>query len=152
MDELFDKIKDGASKAKDVAEKMAKKAAKHTSNAITSTKLSYSINEAKGHITDIYAEIGKTVYEKYLNGGAVDSEFTSEFEKISTLMNDIEELQAKKAELKNMVHCDNCDTINPSSSEYCSKCGAKLNSCDDEIIEDDDDTEEVITITPSKGE
>ena len=62
MDEFFDKIKDGASKAKDSAEKLAKKVVKHTSDAITNTKLSISINEANNKIKDIYSEIGKALY------------------------------------------------------------------------------------------
>ena len=68
MEELFDKIKDGATKTKDAASRLAKEVAKRTSNAITSTKLSYSINEANNKIKDIYAEIGKSIYEKYLKG------------------------------------------------------------------------------------
>ncbi|MBQ3124837.1 MAG: hypothetical protein IJC09_05410 [Clostridia bacterium] len=154
MEELFDKIKDGASKTKDAAGRLAKEVAKRTSNAITSTKLSYAINDANNKIKDIYAEIGKTIYEKYLDGEAVDSEFTDEFEKINAYMDDIEALQAKKAELKNILRCENCDTLNPATSEFCSKCGAKLTASDvaDDAEDADEDVEDVITITPEKGE
>lgn len=153
MEELFDKIKDGASKTKDAAGKLAKEVAKRTSNAITSTKLSYSINEANNKIKDIYEQIGKTIYEKYLDDDYTDSEFTVEFEHINALMQDIEVLQAKKAELKNILHCENCDTLNPTSSKYCSKCGAKLTSFDDVKVDDvESDEDNVITITPEKGE
>ena len=62
MDEFFDKLKDGASKAKDAAERLAKEVTKRTSNAITSTKLSYSINEANNKAEDIFAKIGKGIY------------------------------------------------------------------------------------------
>lgn len=152
MEELFDKIKDGASKTKDVAGKLAKEVAKRTSNAITSTKLSYSINEANNKIKDIYEQIGKTIYEKYLDDDYTDSEFDVEFEQINALMQDIEVLQTKKAELKNILRCENCDTLNPTSAKYCSKCGAVLTVCDDIEADDDDDEEDVITITPEKGE
>ena len=47
MDELFDKLKDGASKAKDNAEKIAKKVAQRTSNVINQTKLTFAVNEAQ---------------------------------------------------------------------------------------------------------
>lgn len=153
MEELFDKIKDGASKTKEAAGHLAKKVAKRTSNAITSTKLSYSISEANGKIKDIYAQIGKALYEKYLNGETV-SDFVDEFEKIDALMHDIEALQDKKAELKNALRCPECDTLNSTDSEYCSKCGTPLaKACDvDEVNADDDEIEEVITITPEKGE
>ena len=149
MEELFDKIKDGATKTKDAASRLAKEVAKRTSNAITSTKLSYSINEANNKIKDIYAEIGKTMYEKYLDNGD-ESDFASEFEKISVLMQDIEILETKKAELKNVLRCAECGTLNPTTSEYCAKCGAKLAeyTAGSDVTQYDD----VITITPEKGE
>ena len=59
MDEFLDKIKDGASKTKDAAERLAKEVAKRTSNAIRITKLSYAMNDANNKIKDIYAKIGK---------------------------------------------------------------------------------------------
>lgn len=153
MDELFDKIKGGASKTKDTAGKWAKVFAKHTSNAITSTKLSYSINDAKNQITDIYTEIGKTIYEKYKNGEYSNLEFESEFERIDALITDIDELRDKKAELKNVLRCEECGTMNPQSSEYCSKCGAKLTDSNELEIDDDTaDDDDVITITPVQGE
>lgn len=155
MEELFDKIKGGASKTKDAAGRIAKELAKRTSNAITSTKLSYAINDANNKIRDIYAEIGKTMYERYLNDGDEETEFKDEFDRISIFMQDIEALQAKKAELKNVLRCTECDTPNPTTSEYCSKCGAKLAIVEDVPVEEDvyeEETEEVITITPVKGE
>ncbi len=152
MDELLDKIKDGASKTKDAAGRLAKEVAKRTSNAITSTKLSYAINDANNKIKDIYAEIGKTMYEKYLDDG-YDSDFASEFEKISVLMQDIEILETKKAELKNVLRCSECGTFNPATSEYCAKCGSKLGEYTDTLTETaDTEYGDVITITPEKGE
>ncbi len=152
MEELFDKIKDGASKTKDAAGRLAKEVAKRTSNAITSTKLSYAINDANNKIKDIYAEIGKTIYEKYLDGEAVDSEFTDAFEKINAFMDDIENLEAKKAELKNVLRCPDCNTLNPLTSEFCAKCGAKLTVPETDEVDTEEDIEDVITITPEKGE
>ena len=149
MDEFLDKIKDGASKTKDAAERLAKEVAKRTSNAITSTKLSYAINDANNKIKDIYAEIGKTMYEKYLDNGE-ESDFASEFEKISVLMQDIEILETKKAELKNVLRCAECSTLNPTTSEYCAKCGAKLAKYTDSS--DGNQYDNAITITPEKGE
>ena len=140
MDELFDKIKDGASKTKGAAERIAKEVAKRTSNAIASTKLSYSINEANNKIKDIYAEIGETIYKDYLDGNFENSQFADKFEKIGSLINDIDALQAKKAELKNGLYCNKCDTINSTDSDYCAKCGTKLekyNEFDEDILEDE---------------
>lgn len=155
MDELFDKIKHGASVAKDTAGKFAKQVAHYTSNAVTSTKLSFSINEANNKMKDIFAKIGKDIYEMHNNGEIDASSFNDEFEQISKLKSDIEALTEKKAELKNSVYCANCNTMNNADSDFCSKCGAALIKKDDyddsdinvEFIEDEE-----ITITPQESE
>lgn len=155
MDELFDKIKHGASVAKDTAGKFAKQVAHHTSNAISSTKLSFSINEANNKMKDIYSKIGKDIYEMYLNGEIDDSSFKDEFEQISKLKADIEALTEKKAELKNSVCCANCNTMNNVDSDYCSKCGAALikkDEYDDSDINVEYVDDEEITITPQESE
>ncbi len=156
MDDIMNKIKETASKAKDGASKFAKIFAKRTSDAISSTKLSISISEANNKIKDIYTEIGETMYEKYLNNEATDPEFETAFQQIDKLMVDIGELYDKKAELKNAQRCKNCGTLNKDDADFCSKCGATLecDDCDDvEIDETEDDAiDEVITITPEKGE
>ena len=77
MDEFFDKLKDGAYKAKDGAERIAKEVAKRTSNAITYTKLTFAVNEAQKKVNDVYTEIGKNMYEKYLEGEGYDDTFTA---------------------------------------------------------------------------
>ena len=149
MDELFDKIKDGATKTKDAAGKLAKEVAKRTSNAISSTKLSYSINGAQNKIEDIYSQIGKTIYDKYLEGES-DDRFTEEFEKIDALMQDIESLQNKKAELKNSIRCIECETLNSKDAEFCSQCGAKLQNIQTSSDDEDEEVEEII-IEPVEG-
>lgn len=161
MDELFDKIKDGAYKAKDGASKIAKQVAKKTSNAISITKLSFTVNETQGKIKDIYTEIGKSLYAKHLDGNDYE-EFTDELNHIDKLMEEIEALNDKIADLKNSLKCDECGALNPTTSDYCAKCGAALpkdaEDNDDEIsIEDafesaEDDDEEIIIITPQKPE
>lgn len=152
MDELFDKLKDGASKAKDGAERIAKEVAKRTSNVITNTKLSYLINESNSKINDVYTLIGKEMYKKYLDGELVDSEFEEKFEQIDKLMKDIDSINEKKAELKNSLRCAECGTFNPLTSDYCSKCGAELSH--DIPTEDDEDAvydaEDIITIDPQE--
>ncbi len=155
MDDIMNKIKETAAKAKDGAGKFAKIFAKRTSNAINSTKISISISEANSKIKDIYTEIGETMYEKYLNNEPTDPEFEAAFQQIDKLMVDIGELYDKKAELKNEQRCKECGTLNKDDADFCSKCGATLecDDCDVEIDEDEEDTiDDVITITPEEGE
>lgn len=153
MEQLFDKIKKGASKAKDGAGIIAKEVAKHTTNVITKTKLSYLINEANSKIKDIYAKIGEHIYENRFNPDELD--FADEFEQIEKLKQDIDELKEKKAGLKNSVRCSECGEYSSKDAEYCSKCGASFaadTQADAPLSEDADDEEEVITITPQMSE
>ncbi len=152
MEEILDKIKDGASKAKDGAGRFAKEVAKHTTKVITKTKLAYLINEANSKIKDIYTKIGEDIYENRLNPDNLD--FADEFEQIDRLKQDIEELNEKKAELKNSVRCNECGEYSSKNAEYCSKCGAPI-GVDEEVAQpasDDEEEEEVITITPEMSE
>lgn len=151
MDDFFDKLKDSVSKAKDSAEKIAREVAKRTSNTITHTKLSFSMNEVQSKIKDIYAEIGKELYAKYLNGEETDESIHDSFAQIDKLMDEIEIINSKIAELKNSVKCPECSTFNSAEAGFCSHCGASLDnapSVDEDIVEVE--VEEVIEINPKK--
>lgn len=162
MDEIFDKIKDRAAKAKDNAEKIAKEVAKRTSKAITQTKLSFAVNEAENKIKDVYTEIGKALYAMHLDGEDKDDTFAASFEQLDKLNEELEMINAKIAELKNSVKCDECGAYNANDAEYCAKCGSQLDhseaevEAEDEIdgafAETEDDDEEVIVINPKKPE
>ena len=162
MDELFDRIKGGASKAKDSAERIAKEVAKRTSNAITHTKLNFAANEAQGKVKDIYREIGKSMYKRYLDGADYEESFSDSFKQLDKLFEEIEMLNAKIAELKNSLKCPECGAYNSSDSEYCSKCGSHIeqDAADEEFdveeafaeAAEDDEDEEVIVINPKKPE
>ena len=58
MEEVFDKIKEHANKAKDSAVQVTKQSLK-TNNIVNQTKLKFSISETKSKIKDIYTEIWK---------------------------------------------------------------------------------------------
>lgn len=165
MDEFFDKLKDGASKAKDNAERLAKEVAKRTQNAITHTKLTIAANELQNKIKDAYAEIGKSVYEKYLEGDTVDENLKESFEQLDKLMDETAVIHEKIAELKNSLKCPECGAYNPTDADYCIKCGSHLVAeaepseeneyeIDDAFAEAeaDEDDEDIIIINPKKPE
>lgn len=165
MDEIFDRIKGSATKAKDGATKIAKEVAKRTTNAITHTKLTFAVNETQNKVKDIYGEIGKNLYAKYLDGENCGEEFIDSFEQLDKLMDEVEALNSKIAELKNSLKCPECGAYNPNESDFCAKCGAHLvkedveEEAEADIEEafaeaetDDEDDEEVIVINPKKPE
>lgn len=158
MEDLFDKLKDGMSKAKDGAEQVAKSIVKHTSNAINGTKLSISINEANNKIKDIYTQIGKAIYEAHISEDGSDLNFDEEFAQIEQLKQDVETLSVKKAELKDSVRCHECGTLNKTEADFCFKCGATLDKAADkdtdfadEYYDANDNADDTIIITPQKS-
>ena len=160
MDEFFDKIKDGASKVKDGAELVAREVAKRTSNAIAHTKLSFAINQAQSKIKDVYTEIGENLYAQHLEGAEFDESINAYFEQLDKLNDEIDSLNAKRAELKNSLQCTECGAFNAKSAVFCSKCGAKIEDAEGTAVEDDiedafdeaaDDDEEIV-IEPKEPE
>ena len=127
MEEVFDKIKEHANKAKDSAVQVTKTVIEKTNNIVNQTKLKFSISETKSKIKDIYTEIGKSVYENYKSTGEV--------------IDDMEE----------NVKCPKCGAYNHSDDVYCSKCGERIynvNSDDTDSYDDD----EVVIINAKKPE
>ena len=113
-------------------EKLEKKAtetfncAAETTNKIASeTKIKIKINNLKGKIEDIYKEIGKKVYQKYVLDGNLDikEEIKDELENISKLTDEIEEYERQRMELKDLKQCENCKNKIDRNSKYCPVCG-----------------------------
>ena len=69
MNDMFDKIRDGALKAKDEAEKITKVAVQKTSNAVSKAKLGYAVSETENKINELFTELGRILYNEYKNGG-----------------------------------------------------------------------------------
>jgi len=146
MEEMFDKLKAQASKLKDSAVKITKTVVDKTNNVASQTKIKFAISETQDKIKDIYAEMGKTVYDKYKSGDDVCDCMTEKCAKIDSLFEEVAELNKQLAELKETVKCPQCDAYNNSDDAYCSKCGSKMENT--EQYEEDD--EQVIIINPKK--
>ncbi|MGN0106065.1 MAG: hypothetical protein ACI4A5_00025, partial [Hominilimicola sp.] len=102
-------------------------------------------------INDIYAEIGKAVYEKYTDTNDVCCDFVAEkCGKIDALSEEIAELKEQLAQLKETVRCSRCGAYNHADDAYCAKCGVKLYNTEDISDEDIDDSVNVVTIKAKK--
>ncbi len=132
MEEVLDKIKVHASKAKDGAVKLTKTVIDKTNNVVNQTKLKFAISEIKGKVNDIYTEMGKTVYEEYEKTGEITEELAEKCGKVDALMEEMLEIKERLAELKETVRCSECGSYNHVDDVYCSKCGEKLYSDDSE--------------------
>lgn len=156
MDDFFDKVKEQAYKAKDNASKITKQIVDKTGNIVGQTKLAFAANETEDKIKDIFAELGKTVYEKYKADGDICECMEERCKKIDVLYEEVAELRSKLAELKDSIKCQNCGEFNKKSADFCSKCGnslkAKADYEDFSYRYDDDDVISIKSVKPTKNE
>ena len=145
MEEVFDKIKVQANRAKDEAKKWTKTVIDKTNNVVNQTKLKFAINETKDKINEIYAEIGKTVYEESEVGGNIGDAVREKCEKIDALQIELGELKEQLAELKETVKCPKCGAYNHIDDVFCSKCGEKLTSDEDFAEQESEDIVNMVT-------
>lgn len=128
MDEqFFDKIKQGANKVFSEAERFAGSAVNKTNNVVNKAKINYAIGANEGKIKDILAEIGKIVYDEYKNGSEFPEDIESKLAAAEELYDEINELKARIADMSDDIICPECGEACPKESEYCLKCGAKIN-------------------------
>ena len=139
MEEVFDKIKVQASKAKDGAVKLTKIVIDKTNNVVNQTKLKYAINETEDKISEIYAEIGKAIYDGRESDTDISDVISEKCDKIDSLQAEVSELKEQLAQLKETVKCSECGAYNHADDLYCSKCGQKLRTVEEFASEYDED-------------
>ena len=132
----------------DFFEKLGKKASEtyktateKTNKIANETKLKMKINENKSKINNVYTEIGKKIYQKYVLDGNLDIEndIKEEIDRIKELTNEIEEFEKQKLELSDKKQCVNCKNKIEKQAKFCSICGAEqliVEEVKEEIIEE----------------
>ena len=105
-------------KAKSVLGKTAKKAAKVSGDAVDYTKLKIKLNAVEVDLEELYAKIGRIVYEH------------DETQDTDAICTEIEKLNEKKAEIKAKLDlyagkrvCEFCGNKIMADSNFCSSCG-----------------------------
>ena len=142
MSSLWDDLKDKLSTAKESGKKFAKIAIDKTTNAVDITKLNLAKNEADSKANKLYAKIGEMIYDRYSSGSDFDSDIAEILVEIDKFKAESDELKEQIAALKSTSSCPNCQQQNDKSSEYCSKCGAKLTENTEEEIPEENYEEE----------
>ena len=141
----------------DIANKTYKKTSQKTGEIAKEAKLKMKMNDNKSKINNLYEEIGKIVYQKYLNNEEVkiNEDLNTYLNQIDELSKEIETYQEDILKIKNKRICENCYSEINLDSKYCPHCGfeqkeekvedIKENETSDEgtkeieIIEDNDD-------------
>ena len=143
MSTLWEDLKGKLFKAKEEAGKIAKIALDKTTNAVDITKLNLAKGEAESKVNKLYAKIGEVIYGQYKDGTEFDGVIGESLIEIDRFKEEIADLAEQLASLKSTAPCPNCNQQNDKSSEYCSKCGAKLTA---------DDTEDAVVDVTSDEE
>ena len=118
----------------DFFEKLGKKAtetfnsaAEKTNRIASETKLKFKINDCKSKIKDLYQDIGKVVYQKFVLDGELEvkEDIEEQLSKISDFTNQIEEYEMQILELRDLKQCDSCKNKIDRSAKFCPECGAE---------------------------
>ena len=125
MDEVFDKIKEQAYKAKDGAVKLGRSVLGKTNNLVGQTKLKFAIGETEDKIKAVYTQIGEDIYTSYCEGTEI-SGLDDQCAKIDDLHAELADLKNQLAELRETVKCPSCGSYNNKENVYCAKCGSKI--------------------------
>ncbi|MDO4618072.1 MAG: hypothetical protein Q4B31_00950 [Clostridia bacterium] len=126
MDNFMGKVKDTLGKVVGGAEKYTKVAKQKTSDLITQTKHNFSINDLENKVVEVMVEIGGYIYAEHMEGAELPEELVEKCEQIDSYKDEINELKAKIAELKESKFCSECGEYNHDKNVYCAKCGSKL--------------------------
>lgn len=103
----------------------AKAAVRKSGDIVEVTKLNLNIGTEEDKIKKLYVDMGRMVYELYLNGDEVSSVLVDNCEKVGNHEKAIQELRQKILQLKNMKACQECGSEIEMDFEYCPRCGGR---------------------------
>ena len=135
---FFDKIGKKASEAYKITADKTGKIAKET-------RINLKISELKVDMENIYEDLGKIIYEQYLNGAEFQEDITKNCAKGDEVKRKIKELTAEKMELKDKKICIKCNSEIDKNNKFCPNCGEKQ----PEIVEKEEIKE--VEIVEDKG-
>jgi hypothetical protein len=112
-------------KISQTAMNMYQSAVKATGKIAREIKLKAKMSEDKRKIQEIYEDIGKTIYEKYLLKEEINAEtdLLNPCSRIDCLADEIEELRMELLKLKDLKQCPECHYEIYYDFHYCPNCG-----------------------------
>lgn len=132
---------DFLNKLGNMASETYKKTSKKTGELAKEAKIRMQMNEDKAKIKDLYEEIGKIVYQKYMKQEelSIEEDLNSYCTQIDELSNHVEKNLGKLLTLKGKRICDNCHTEIDVKVKFCPSCGTEQPEIVEEVIEDSND-------------
>lgn len=112
-------------KISETARCMYHSAVKATGKITREIKIKAKMSENKRMIQEIYEDIGKTIYEKYLLKEEINSEtdILGPCSKINDLADEVENLRIELLKLKDLKQCPKCHYEIYYDFHYCPNCG-----------------------------
>lgn len=126
IDNISQKVKTVASNVIDETGKMTKSVVKKSESFIEQSKLKFAQNDIEKKMNDVYAAIGKYVYEQHREGVEFTDVVGENCSVLDELNDELKEIKVQIADVKNSVICSECENLNSAENLYCAKCGAKL--------------------------
>lgn len=105
-------------------------------------KLKNQIRTLENNNEDDLAELGRIIYEKFLNGEELEAEEEALCEAIQDREESIEEYNEQIADLKGDTKCDICGKSIAKGMAYCPYCGEKVSTdvpTEDDFVDEDED-------------
>lgn len=130
---------DFLNKLGNMASETYKKTSKKTGELAKEAKLRMQMNEDKAKIKDLYEEIGKIVYQKYMKQEklSIEEDLNSYCTQIDELSNNVEKGLGELLTLKGKRICDNCHKEIDVKVKFCPACGTEQPEIP-EVIEDEE--------------
>ncbi|MCX8128488.1 MAG: hypothetical protein N3I35_00110 [Clostridia bacterium] len=100
-------------------------AVRASSDFLEATKINLAIKSDEDKIKNIMFDIGKSVFDGYNSGKAVEAEISIKCDEIVSLEKSIEEKKLKLIEIKNLKQCSGCMSEIDEAAVYCPNCGKK---------------------------
>ena len=98
-------------------------------------KLSYKVNEELRKAEELYAELGKAVYETEKDN--TESVFYAKISEITDKLAKADTLKAELNALRGVVICEKCGAEVPLENDFCGKCGAKVEKPEPAPVEEE---------------
>lgn len=113
-------------KLKDAITSTANVVVKKSSELYERSKITLSITSLQNEIDKIYMEIGKLVYEGNKEEDLSLDLVQEKCDLVDEKMQQLKELRAERASVKNVKICPACNAEVSPESTYCANCGEKF--------------------------
>ena len=95
---------------------------------VEAQKIKLAIAKFRSQLSEDYQTLGRLAYDAAKNGTDIDEVHAAIVLAIDEKLEKVSRLQEKLAGVKGMKICSECGFSNPSTAEFCCRCGKKVHS------------------------